>query len=235
MLCRTLALVAIAAGCSSAHGEGVPPDEGRLRYHMRQRLGDTRTIERLLVDGKLDDARALAYMLTRPAGVADETCEGRELALAAGALAGATTLEGALHAHARIAAACARCHTHVQKLPIFPTPSHAPPDRPSVAAQMARHQWAVDRLWEGIVGASPQHWRAGLYALATSRFPATTSPALATRMQALARAALDQPVPSLAAYAATYGELLLTCAGCHSQRASSQAVPRDPAARPRAP
>src|SRR5690606_33945669 len=100
--------------------------------------------------------------------------------------------------------------------------SHAPPDQPTIAAQMARHQWAVDRLWESLIGASDEHWRAGLYVMATAHFPGTDKPELATRLQELARAALDMPDTSLDTRGARYAELLVTCAGCHVQARRTQ-------------
>lgn len=194
---------------------------------MRQRFDDVRTIERMLVAGQLEEARALAFMLTRPLPGAPQTAASRDLALAAGALANARTIDEALHAEVRVALACARCHTSMQKLPVFRTPSHAPPDQPTIAAQMARHQWAVDRLWESIIGASDEHWRAGLYVITTAHFPGTEKPELATRLQQLARAALDMPDTTLDARGARYAELLVTCAGCHAQTRRTQQLAQE--------
>jgi cytochrome c553 len=213
---RSLALVAILAACTpTASGSDDPPETGRVKYHMRQRFSDLRTIERMLVAGKLEDAQALAYMLTRPVASVPQS---REVNLATDALVNARTLAQAIHAEVRVATACAHCHLATQNVPVFPTPPQAPPDRPDIAAQMARHQWAVDRLWEGVVGASEEHWRAGLYVIATSSLGAISDRKdLATRLQRIAREALDQPTATLDARADTYAKLLLTCAGCHAQ------------------
>lgn len=218
MRARSALLLAIFAGCSQALAGDDRADTGRVKHHMRQRIEDLRTIERLLVTGKLEEARALAFMLTRPADLVPGDPNTRAFTLAAGALVNARTVDDALYAAARTASACAQCHVATQKLPVFRTPSQAPPDRPTMAAQMARHQWAADRLWEGIVGDSDAHWRAGLYVLATSPLPHTTTkaPDIAVRMQQLARKALDEPPPTLDARAEVYGDLLVTCAGCHS-------------------
>lgn len=89
-----------------------------------------------------------------------------------------------------------------------------------MSAQMARHQWAADRLWEGIVGPSDSHWRSGLYVLANTHLTSieVDRPALANRMRTLALDAYNVPAKSLAERAATYGELLVTCAQCHASR-----------------
>ena len=96
MVRRCLAALALLVGCSPASGEPAPADDGRLRFHMRQHFTDARTIERMLIKDNLEDARALAFMLTRPAGAREQTAEGRALALAAGALVNARTLDEAL-------------------------------------------------------------------------------------------------------------------------------------------
>jgi cytochrome c553 len=209
----------VLAGVSSASTDAGPPANGRLKYHMRRSLNDVQTIERLLVAGKLEEARTLAFMLTRHPPGLPQTAESRDVVLAAGALVNATTIEQAIYTEVRVASACARCHARVQKLPVFRMPSQAPPDRPQLVAQMARHQWAVDRLWEGLVGASHQHWQAGLYVIATSQFPGTEKPEHATRLQLLARAALEDRASTLDTRASRYGDLLVTCAGCHARRA----------------
>ncbi len=183
---------------------------------MRQRIDDVRTIERMLVAGQLEEARALAFMLTRPIVGAPQSASSRDLAFAAGALANARTIDEALHAEVRVAIACARCHASSNTMPVFRTPTNAPPDQPTMEAQMARHQWAVDRLWESLIGASDEHWRAGLYVMATGHIPGTENPELAKRLQQLARAALDMPDTTLDARGARYAELLVTCAGCHA-------------------
>lgn len=191
---------------------------------MRQHLDDLRTIERMLVDGKLAEAQSLAFFFTRPTGAASRQApESRDMVLAAGSLATAKTVEDALRHEVRIALACAACHQRENRLPVFRPPANAPRDRPTVAAQMARHQWAVDRLWEGLVGASDEHWRIALDAIATTQLPLKIRPKptnLGVELQRQARAALTVQTPmTLEQRAAAYGELLVTCAGCHAAQA----------------
>lgn len=213
----SLALVAILAGCSQASGGNDPTETGRTKYHMRQQFSDLRTIERMLVAGKLEEAKALAFLL-KPFGEVAQTAEAREVTLAVGALRNARTLDDAIYAEVRVGASCAHCHVKAQKLPVFKAPSSAPPDRPAIAAQMARHQWAVDRIWEGLIAASDEHWRAGLYVLATSPLPrsSTHAPQLATRLQEQARAALEAGAMSVDGRASAYGAILVTCKNCHA-------------------
>jgi hypothetical protein len=85
---------------------------------------------------------------------------------------------------------------------------------------MARHVWAADRLWEGLIGGDEDRWTRGLAVLADSPLPfgpLTDAPALATQLQRRAREQLDARAMTLPDGRATaYGEMLVTCAACHS-------------------
>ena len=239
---RTLLALAALAGCTTSaadpppeapwspatHEAPGPPAPPRfdapamVAYHMRRHFDDLRAIERWLLAGDLRDARTLAFMLTRPEtdpGMAPWCPELGQLTSAAWELVRAQTVDEALRQEARVALACARCHAHAQALPVFPPPPPAPPDQPTVAARMARHRWAVDRLWEGMVGATDPPWIQGLDVLAATPLPATplaNAPAFGQRLQTLAQQALaTRSSASLDDRARTYGELLVTCAQCH--------------------
>lgn len=220
-------LLAVAAASCAPTAQAEPAEFERpdmVRYHMRQHFNDLRTIEKLLLAGELDAAKALAYMLTLPIsdpGMARWTAENRSVALIASELSRVRTIDEGLRTEARIGEACAGCHVATGRQPIFATPSHAPREQPTVEAQMARHQWAVDRLWEGLVAGSDTHWRAGLYVVAMTPPPfakLTAAPKRAAALQKLARKALEtyEKDPP-AERARQYGELLVTCAGCHKQ------------------
>ena len=196
-----------------------------VRFHMERHFDDLHTIERLLVAGKLPEATTLAHMLTRPAndpGLAMWKDEAARVAAAASEVEHATTLDQALRREPRIAAACAACHERTRAHPMFTT-APVPPDRPSPAVrpevEMARHQWAVDRLWEGMIGASEERWRAGLEILAADPLP-VSQPDDAAHLQQLARAALARPPSSVADRATSYGDMLVACAGCHATRSA---------------
>lgn len=179
------------------------------KYHMRQHMSDLRTIERLLLDGKLAEAQTVAFMLGEDLGP--------DVNRGVIALRNATTIDEAIHAEVRIATACAGCHLDTRTVPAFKTPSGAPADRPTNADQCARFQWGVDRAWEGLVGSSAEHWRAGMYVMATSSLSRLSPerPELARQLQRGAAAVLDEA--TLEARANAYAELLVVCASCHRQ------------------
>ena len=77
---------------------------------------------------------------------------------------------------------------------------------------MARHAWAADRLWEGVIAGDTDRWRRGLAVLAERPFGAPPS-----KLQAIAEAQLASYATELAPRAAAYGTILLECATCHSR------------------
>jgi cytochrome c553 len=194
-----------------------------VRFHMERHFDDLRVVEELLVAGQFDDARTRAFLLTKPAsdpGMAAWDDDSRRVVEAAIALTKASRTDEACRRAARVAKACADCHVHVQKLPMFRASPALPPDEATADARMARHQWAVDRLWEGMLGASDQRWYAGLEVL--GRTPLPFSPqrdaiGLANHLQQLARdAQTKRGSETLDSRATVYGEILVTCAACHS-------------------
>lgn len=223
-----------------------PPEPARFRnptaarYHMRRHFDDLRMIERLLVAGKLDEGKALAYLLVQRAddpGLAAWDEYAARVADVGRAVTTAASLDEALRAEARVAVACASCHAATQGRPTFAAVPAPPGNRFTPETRMARHVWAVDRLWEGLVGAEDTRWIRGLTVLAESPLPVSPraeAPALASRLQALARAQLDTRATTLLEdRGAAYGDMLVACARCHAvlrtavRRASPPVPPRE--------
>ncbi len=207
--------------------EPLPParfqDPVAAHYHMQRHFGDLRMIEQLLIAGKLDEGLVLAALLT---GQPDEpglepwAPQAKRVADAVGRLVHAPGLDDALRREAQVAVECAGCHVASQSWPRFRPISSPPPDGPLRKDRMARHVWAVDRLWEALVGADDARWTRGLEVLAATPlpFPPTGDPPqLAIDLQAKARAQLANRGTTLLDDRGTaYGELLVTCAACHA-------------------
>jgi hypothetical protein len=87
---------------------------------------------------------------------------------------------------------------------------------------MARHRWAADRLWEGLIGADDGSWRAGLAVLAQPplRWPELGDrQGLAKSLQQLADQGLQRSTTdSLADRARLHGEMLVRCTACHTAK-----------------
>lgn len=229
--CLLVASLAALPGCE-ARAEREPPRsapaqlerERVVQYHMRLHFDDLRTIQHHLVDGRLKEAKALAFLIANPEkdrGLLPWADESRELVAAATALANASSVDEALRQEVKIAIACANCHDDAAPKFLFPMPGRPPlADHTSSTVRMTRHRWATDRLWEGLVASSEDHWRAGLAVISETPLPysrAREAPAFASALQKRANQALrEAPSDTIEERGAVYGQLLVTCAGCHA-------------------
>lgn len=88
---------------------------------------------------------------------------------------------------------------------------------------MQRHQWAADRLWEGLIGPSDAAWSRGIRMLAEAPLhgtepswdTASDGDELARRVHELGSEAASALLPH--ARATVYGEMLGLCADCHTR------------------
>lgn len=198
------------------------------RFHMHESYALFATIERALLEGRLDDARRLAQGIGAAPDEPDfaawqpQSAAVRERALA---LANATGVSDACRRAAGLAEACAGCHAAASAGPELAALPALPPHEATVEARMARHLWAAERIHEGVIAAADSRWRAGLAVLAQAplAWPGDRARgALASQVQRLARQALDGAVPRTGEVAASasrarvYGELLVRCAACHA-------------------
>ncbi len=222
-------LLLAAAACQTASAREPPPQERfehdmMVRFHMHENFGLLRAIEMLLVHGKLDEARSLARAIAIAPDESGSQVVAKRVTIVrdrAEALASAANIDEACRREARLAAACADCHVDSGVLPEFANPPPVPPDLDTVKGRMARHRWATDRLWEGVVGDNDETWRAGLDVLAATPLPwskiSADREALAHRLQQLAdEARRTQATDQLRDRAREYGDILVTCAACHT-------------------
>lgn len=234
-----LTSLAVLAGLSS-HGvadapKPTPPErferEDVQRMHMHENFDLLRAIERLLIVGKLDEAKRFAAAISEaphtpahgPWATHVITVRDR-----AAALARATTVEQACRLEAKLAGACAACHVEAGVASDFRT-FPVPPDKATVEARMLRHRWAADRLWEGIVGGADEPWRAGLDVLAAKPLdwgpPSSDRAIHARKLQTLALDARKQKIASVENRTTAYGEMLVTCASCHTGKKPAPVTP----------
>ena len=199
------------------------------RMHMHESFDLVRAIERLLLSGKLDEAKRFATTISQaPDSPAHGAWATHVVAVrdSAAALARVTTVEQGCRAVATLASACAGCHVDTGVAPQFGT-FPLPPDKTSVDARMMRHRWAADRLWEGIIGGEDAPWTAGLDVLAAAPLDWAALPeraAFAKTLQQLATTARKQKRATIATRTKAYGEILVTCAGCHAAKPTKGAT-----------
>jgi hypothetical protein len=197
-----------------ARGPGTP---------MRAHFEEVRQIELALLFGHLDAARFHARLLASKvseSGFAAPSVAG--VVRLAGELAATERIDGAFQLAAELAGECAACHRAsgvTVALPLVAEPS----EDGSIAGRMARHQWAADRMWEGLVASSDRTWRDGLAILAEEPLlPEAMSDdrELYARLDHiagdLAQLARDARVAAPGhPRAAAFGDLLSVCSACH--------------------
>ncbi len=120
-----------------------------------------------------------------------------------------------------VARTCGDCHTRFGRPGVLIEPPGAL--RPGVRASMQRHQWATERLWDGLVVPSDDAWNAGALALSEAplmpeeltpgKTPAPRLGELAQTVHDLGRKAVS--VERVDARANLSGDVLATCAECH--------------------
>jgi cytochrome c553 len=145
----------------------------------------------------------------------------RQLHAAARKAAEATDLDSAATGMAEVALACGACHGGVGAGPIYPAP--APRDgRDPLQEAMLEHQWATERLWEGVTGPWENAWERGSAALAETRVFGGSESSMPPDESLLEREAALRSLgeeamttKALDARARLYGRLLATCGDCH--------------------
>lgn len=120
---------------------------------------------------------------------------------------------------ARMGASCGTCHRITQTGPRLRI-GDAPPQSPTPGVHMSRHVWALDRLWDGLIGPSDRAWVAGASALSGGTLDFGKGPVapeaerLEARVHQLGRSA--HGTRDVEERVTLYGELLQTCARCHA-------------------
>lgn len=197
-----------------------------VRYHCERHYDDLRFIERSLIAGQLEAATTRAHLFQRASfdpgmGVWADEVDG--LAVAAGAFAASPTLEVAVQREPRVVLACQRCHAAARIDVRFPG-AFLPPLRDTAESRVRRHAWAIDHAREALVAGDTEAWRGALEVLAFEPITATFVPD-GMRLRWYAQVALAAYRPTPARRAASYGDMLGTCLGCHiTSKADPEAV-----------
>jgi hypothetical protein len=236
-----IVLLMVAAGCnptprpartSGTQADSSPPlakdlaDKVRtIQLHMHVRFAAARRIEQAIAFGDLDRARGEAKIIV-------ELAEPDVLPIwqpyidhvrdAAHQVSIATNIVAAAKTSAILGHQCAQCHASTEAK--IELPAERPPAKGvQLATDMASHQWATSRMWEGLILPSTERWNQGATTLAQAPLdivaerdlpPAQGVADDIARIRLLARRALE--AGSMEDRTSVYGELLATCAGCHA-------------------
>jgi len=223
-----LAASCLTSGCVS-NGQAPRADSPgqETAEWMRSHFLEGRAVRNALVRGELEDARTRLTQVAAEAGPVDAppSWEPRleAVRIAARDASQAEGLPQATRAFAALATRCADCHEATDARIEFEGLAVPQGEEPPV--QMERHQWAAERMWEGLIAPDAARYREGARVLAEAalhplELRAGTAPPLeVVQVAERARGVAGQAsrAESQADRAALYGELLGTCAGCHGQ------------------
>ena len=201
-----------------------PPEQVKAR--MQDHFASVTKIADAVIDGDVEAAQEAAAWFVEnvtdeglPPGWSEHV---ERMRMVAQRIGEATELEAAAHATGSMLGHCGACHRAVGANPTF-ADTLDPPQGETAAAEMQRHQWALARLSEGLVGPSEAAWDAGAQQLrappscATEAAMEVGDPAavrdVARRFERLAGKA--STARDLDARGRLYGEMLQTCAACH--------------------
>jgi len=188
-----------------------------------------------LIAGDLDSARMHARWILEnesEPGIASWQAYVAEIQEWASGVVNASGIEPAAAAGAELARACGHCHAGNAVPPDLGAAEPPPAGASGRVPHMQRHQWAAERMWEGLIGPSEARWNAGVAELAEaplasdeilaheSAGPRITE--LAAQVHALGEQARGIPATAWDTRSALYGRFLSTCAACH------QAIPSAP-------
>ena len=204
-------------------------DESEVADHMHEYLTRITTIKSFVIMGNLDGVREPATWL-----VEHETVSGlpenfepyvEMIRSYARELVEASDLKSAAKSVSRMAQTCGNCH-QVNEVELEFGFDTKPPEWADTISLMQRHQWAADRLWEGLIGPSDVAWSRGTdmfvdvplrpaYVLdeTTDGVGSDVIDIAAHRIHTLGGQGTITSKPD--ARSELYGELLGLCADCH--------------------
>ncbi|MEM6996743.1 MAG: hypothetical protein AAF721_39935 [Myxococcota bacterium] len=191
---------------------------------MQEHFDAVAQVRDAVVVGELETVAEAAGHLSTQLDAKDYPEEWRshvqELERVAESLGRPASIEGAARGAAALAGACGGCHRARGVSPNFGD-SVEPAEDDTVQARMQRHQWEVERLWEGIVGPSEGAWAEGASAFdgppgcdAHAGQDGGERQRLCDDVHAFGEAAAK--ATSATARVEVYAGFLGTCSGCHA-------------------
>jgi hypothetical protein len=198
-------------------------------HHMQASLWLALSTRDALVDGALEDAKSSARALAAHdyAGTIPDAWKHwiGEVQKQAGEITIAADVDDASQSLAALALACGNCHYHHDAGPaVAPAPPVAWKDGPdTLDGRMMRHADGVAQMWAGLVLPSDDAWRAGTITITRAPIAApitkdgttdSRSSAALERVRGLAKRA--RTASTYAERGMIFGELIATCAHCHT-------------------
>jgi len=225
-------LALIAAGSRLLPAQEILDEhENVVVTHMHELLSRITVIKSLIIMANLDGAREPAAWLADHETVAGlpanfEPYVGlmREYARE---INNAPDLKSAAIPVSQMARTCSNCHL-ANDIEIEFGYDQVPAEWSDTVSHMQRHQWAADRLWEGLIGPSDTAWQRGTDMLVdvplhpddvmdepSEDVDSEALERIARRIHVLARQGTNARTPTQRSE--LYGEMLGLCAECHTR------------------
>jgi cytochrome c553 len=195
--------------------------------NMHEQLTRISTIKAAIVAGRLAEVREPATWLADHETVAGLPADFEpfvaQMRTYARHVIEAQDLESAATAVSQMASTCGNCHVANGVELEFGYDRLPRTDLEDVVTHMQRHQWAADRLWEGLIGPSDRAWNRGTdmlidvplesedVTIVTAHFKQISD--MARRIHSLGGIGTETVTPE--ARSELYGEVLGLCANCH--------------------
>jgi hypothetical protein len=229
---RLLLLVALLAALLACAGGGrseAEPEQAAeaSSAHMEEHLVRATDIQAAVIRGDLDDLREHARWMSEHLDTSELPEEWRvhagDMQTAAELAYRAPDVEAAAEATGAMGRACGACHEAAAVVINFGRPSE-PVAEGGSTGHMCGHQWAAERLWEGLIGPSHEAWEKGSQAMVGAALPPeelSGDDELYGQLQVLEQRVHDLGVEGVRAQGSTsraelYGEFLSTCSQCHA-------------------
>lgn len=218
--------LAVAAPILSAQDADVG-EQSDSATHMQEHLVRITMIKSEIIGGDLDGTKRPANWLANHEPLPEASLlyvpftlsmqeHAREIVVAEDIVSAAASVSA-------IATDCANCHMASEVNLQFGF-DQEPSEWQDLETHMQRHQWAVDRLWEGLIAPSDASWSRGIRMLAEAPLEGTETSwdeappervELAQQVHLLGREAVSAITPE--ARASVYSKMLGTCAACHAR------------------
>jgi cytochrome c553 len=136
----------------------------------------------------------------------------------------AQDLGSAAESVSKIAESCGNCHLATNVNLAFGYDRKPREDLEDVVTHMQRHQWATDRMWEGLIGPSDSAWNRGTDMLIDAPLPpsdVTTATDNVVQINNIARrihalGGIGTETTTADARSGLYAEVLGLCGSCHT-------------------
>lgn len=224
---RPGALILLPVFLISCWGTPRRSDLTPMQSHMYAHFDQAGAVHHNLMNGNLQAAKKSADWIashTEIHGLPPGTSEYDDaVRTSAWRVTEAANLHEAAVAAAFMGSSCGECHREHRVEPPF-LMGTAVPRGDGPRAEMARHVWAADRMWVGLLGGSDAAWQEGARGFQGGWLD--TQEVLAEPGDRVRIREMTRHIYQLAAQAETavhaeeraeiYGEFLVTCADCHA-------------------